>query len=166
LSKSFAGSGGFIAGRKTVIEWLRFSLPGFVFSVGLSPVIASAVHEGFAILRAEPWRTRKVQENSRFFVEEAHARGLNTGPAIGAGVVPIQFQSHGECLAAAAQLMAAGYYVPPIPMLAVSKDKPRIRFFISAAHRQDDIIGALDTIEKACRTSSEMSLPADRPSAG
>ena len=158
LSKSFAGSGGFIAGRKAVIEWLRFSLPGFVFSVGLSPVIATAVHEGFQILRAEPWRTVKVQDNSRFFVEEAHARGLDTGPAIGAGVVPIQFQSHAECLAAAAQLMAAGYYVPPIPMLAVSKDKPRIRFFISAAHTLEEISGALDTIEKACRYSKEMSI--------
>jgi 8-amino-7-oxononanoate synthase len=157
LSKSFAGSGGFIAGRKTVIEWLRFSLPGFVFSVGLSPVIATAVNEGFRILRAEPWRTLKVQENSRFFVEEAHARGLDTGPAIGAGVVPIQFQNHAECLAAAAQLMANGYYVPPIPMLAVSKDKPRIRFFISAAHTHADITGALDTIEKVCRSSKELS---------
>ena len=169
LSKAFAGSGGFIAGRKTVIEWLRFSLPGFVFSVGLSPVIATAVQEGFAILRAEPWRTIKVQENSRFFVEEAHARGLDTGPAIGAGVVPIQFQSHGECLAAAAQLMAQGYYVPPIPMLAVSKDKPRIRFFISASHTEEEISGALDTIEKACRISKDMTHTAaasDRHSAG
>ena len=169
LSKAFAGSGGFIAGRKTVIEWLRFSLPGFVFSVGLSPVIATAVQEGFSILRAEPWRTLKVQENSRFFVEEAHARGLDTGPAIGAGVVPIQFQSHGECLAAAAQLMSQGYYVPPIPMLAVSKDKPRIRFFISASHTEEEITGALDTIEKACRSSRDISHSAgasDRHSAG
>jgi 8-amino-7-oxononanoate synthase len=72
-------------------------------------------------------------------------------------VVPIQFQNHAECLAAAAQLMANGYYVPPIPMLAVSKDKPRIRFFISAAHTYSDITGALDTIEKACRSSKELS---------
>ena len=161
LSKSFAGSGGFVAGRKTVIEWLRFTLPAFVFSVGLSPVVAAAVHEGISILRAEPWRPRKVQENSRLFVEEARARGLVTGPAIGAGVVPIQFPTHADCLAAASRLINEGYYVPPIPMLAVSKDKPRIRFFLSATHTREQILGALDVIKKSDKVSANYQMAVD-----
>jgi 8-amino-7-oxononanoate synthase len=162
LSKSFAGSGGFVAGRKTVIEWLRFTLPAFVFSVGLSPVVAAAVQEGFAILRKEPWRPAKVQENSRFFVEEARARGLQTGPAIGAGVVPIQFPTHAQCLAAASRLIEEGYYVPPIPMLAVSKDKPRIRFFLSATHTREQIVGALNVITGAVQHPGDYQVTLDQ----
>ncbi|HEX4157987.1 MAG TPA: pyridoxal phosphate-dependent aminotransferase family protein [Rhizomicrobium sp.] len=149
LSKTFAASGGFIAGRKTVIEWLRFTLPASMFSVGLSPVIAAAVREGLSILRSEPWRTARVQDNSRFFIEEARARDLNVGPAVGAGVVSIQFPSYEVCMHAAERLLRAGYYAPPIPIMAVPKNKPRIRFFISARHNQTDIVGALDEVAAA-----------------
>jgi 8-amino-7-oxononanoate synthase len=149
LSKTFAASGGFIAGRKSVIEWLRFTLPASMFSVGLSPVIAAAVREGLSILRNEPWRTARVQDNSRFFVEEARARDLNVGPAIGAGVVSVQFPSYDVCMHAAERLLQAGYYAPPIPIMAVPKNKPRIRFFISARHSQADITGALDEVAAA-----------------
>jgi 8-amino-7-oxononanoate synthase len=149
LSKTFAASGGFIAGRKTVIEWLRFTLPASMFSVGLSPVIATAVREGLSILKSEPWRTARVQDNSRFFVDEARARDLNVGPAVGAGVVSIQFPSYDVCMQAAERLLQAGYYAPPIPIMAVPKNKPRIRFFISALHTQADITGALDVLAAA-----------------
>jgi hypothetical protein len=120
-----------------------------MFSVGLSPVIATAVREGLSILKNEPWRTARVQDNSRFFLEEARARDLNVGPAVGAGVVSIQFPSYEVCMQAAETLLRAGYYAPPIPIMAVPKNKPRIRFFISALHTQADITGALDVLADA-----------------
>lgn len=159
MSKSFAASGGFVAGRRSAIEWLRFTLPAFVFSVGLSPVIAAAVQEGIRVLREEPWRALKVQENSRLFLTEARARGLETGAALGVGVVPIQFPTHADCLATASRLIEHGYYVPPIPMMAVSKDKPRIRFFISATHRGEDIAGVLDVIRPGARPAGHVAPP-------
>lgn len=149
LSKTFAASGGFIAGRNTVIEWLRFTLPASMFSVGLSPVIATAVREGLSILKSEPWRTVRVQDNSRFFLEEARARDLNIGPAVGAGVVSIQFPNYDICMDAAERLLQAGYYAPPIPIMAVPKNRPRIRFFLSALHTQAQITGALDVLASA-----------------
>ena len=149
LSKTFAASGGFIAGRKSVIEWLRFTLPACMFSVGLSPVIAAAVREGLSVMRHEPWRTARVQENSRFFLDEARARDLNVGDAVGAGVVSIQFPSYDVCMLAAERLLESGYYAPPIPIMAVPKNKPRIRFFISATHTREDIAGVLDVLAAA-----------------
>jgi 8-amino-7-oxononanoate synthase len=153
LSKTFAASGGFIAGRKPVIEWLRFTLPASMFSVGLSPVIAAAVREGLAILRSEPWRTARVQENSRLFLEEARARDLNVGAAAGAGVISIQFPNNLVCMQASQALLQAGYYAPPIPIMAVPKNKPRIRFFVSAAHTPADITGVLDVLAATMASS-------------
>jgi 8-amino-7-oxononanoate synthase len=146
MSKTLGACGGFIAGRKTFIEWLRFSLPAFVFSVGMSPVLAVAAREALNILRAEPWRVARLQENSRRFLEMAQARGLDPGPAIGAGVVSIMFPSQHECMYASQCLLEAGYFAPPILQLAVPKDKPRIRFFISAAHSQAQIDEAVNKL--------------------
>jgi 8-amino-7-oxononanoate synthase len=147
LSKTFACSGGFIGGRRRIVDWLRFTLPAFVFSVGLSPVVGAAVREGLGLLVAEPWRVERLQDNARFFFDGARERGLNVGSAMGAAVVTIQFASHEACMRTASELLAAGYYVPPIPRLAVPKDQPRIRFFISALHTRTQITGALDVVE-------------------
>ena len=149
MSKTLGACGGFIAGRKSVIDWLRFTLPAFVFSVGISPALAAAVRAGLEILAAEPWRVAKLHDNSRLFLEHAKICGLDTGPAIGAGVVSILFSGQHECMFAARSILEAGYFAPPILQLAVPKDKPRIRFFISAAHSHDEIAGVTETLAKA-----------------
>jgi 8-amino-7-oxononanoate synthase len=149
MSKALGACGGFIAGNKALINWLRFSLPAFVFSVGMPPVLAAAVREAINILRSEPWRVAKLQENSKLFLEKAKARGLDPGPAIGTAVVSIMFSTQHECMYASQSLLEAGYFAPPILQLAVPKDKPRIRFFISAAHSETQILGVVDTLANA-----------------
>ena len=146
LSKAFAGCGGFVASRKDVVEWLRFTLPASVFSVGMSPAIAAAAQKAIAILVAEPWRLQRLQDNSRLFVAEARSRNLDTGPALGAGAVPIFFDTREACISASRAAMTSGYYAPPIAQMAVPTSKPRIRFFITAAHTREQIIGVLDAI--------------------
>ncbi len=60
LSKTFASCGGFIAGKKPVTDWLRYTLPGFVFSVGLSPVISAAASAALDVVQKETWRLEKL----------------------------------------------------------------------------------------------------------
>jgi 8-amino-7-oxononanoate synthase len=160
LSKTFAASGGFIAGRKIVIDWLRFTLPAFVYSVGLSPMIAAAVRKGLSIIDAEKWRVERLRENSRFFLAGARRRGLDTGAAVGAGIVTIQFPNPDACISAARKLLEAGCYAPPIAQIGVPKDKPRIRFFVTAEHTQDEITYTLDQLaeDKPVHVSSEAAL--------
>jgi 7-keto-8-aminopelargonate synthetase-like enzyme len=88
----------------------------------------------------------KLQENAQLFLDGARERGLDVGDAIGAAVVTVQFPVHALCMKAAEELLRAGYYAPPITQLAVPKNKPRIRFFLSAAHTPEEIIGALDVM--------------------
>jgi 7-keto-8-aminopelargonate synthetase-like enzyme len=146
LSKTFCASGGFIASRTRVVDWLRFTLPGFVFSVGASPVIATAALEALSVLKEEPWRVRSVQDNAAFFLAAAQVRGLDVGTAIGAPVIAVQFSSYEVCMTVAKELLAAGYYAPPIPQIAVPRNRPRIRFFVSALHQRSDIEAALDIV--------------------
>ena len=151
MSKSFVNCGGFIGGRQSVIDWLRFTLPGFVYSVGLPPPIAAAVLQALKILESEPERLAQLRENSRYFLSRATAVGLDTGPALGLGVVPVLFDTPERTLRVARSLMRAGFYVPPIVQVGVPKDKPRLRFFISAAHRREQIDGVIAELSEAIR---------------
>jgi 8-amino-7-oxononanoate synthase len=151
MSKCFVNCGGFIGGRQSVIDWLRFTLPGFVYSVGLSPAIAAAVLQALKIIEIEPERLAQLRENSRYFLSRAAQAGLDTGPAIGIGVVPVLFDTPERTLRVARTLMRAGYYVPPIVQVGVPKDKPRLRFFISAAHRREQIDGVVAALSEAVR---------------
>jgi 7-keto-8-aminopelargonate synthetase-like enzyme len=148
LSKTFASCGGFVAGSAPVIDWLRYTLPGFVFSVGLSPVITAAAQTALQLLQKESWRIEKLRQNTELFVEAAHEAGLDTGPAIGRAVVPILFSDSYETVAASQHLTANGYYVPPIIQIGVPKNQPRLRFFFSASHTEDEIRGVVNLLAR------------------
>ncbi len=148
LSKTLASCGGFVAGKAAVIEWLRYTLPGFVYSVGLSPVITAAAETALRLMQQETWRLERLRQNADLFMRLARDAGLDTGPAIGRGVVPILFADSMETLAASSHLMSHGYYVPPIIQIGVPKDQPRLRFFLSASHTEAEIQGVIDLLAK------------------
>ena len=139
LSKTFVSCGGFIAGRASAISWLRYSLPGFVFSVGMPPVIAAAARAALGVLREEPWRVSRLRDNGAKFLAGAHHYGLNTGAATGRGVVPLIMPDTATTIETARALLANGIYCPPIVQIGVPHDQPRLRFFLSAGHDPADI---------------------------
>lgn len=139
LSKTFASCGGFICGKQGIIDWMRFTLPGFVYSVGLSPVITASAMAALELLKTEPHRIAKLAHNAEYFRDTMQAAGLDTGPAIGRAVVPVLFTSDRETMMASQHLLENGVYVPPVVRIGVPKDQPRLRFFISASHREEDI---------------------------
>lgn len=144
LSKSFASCGGFVCAKAAVINWFKHTLPGFVYSVGLSPVISAAALAAVELAQSEPWRIRRLVDNSELFVELAREAGLDTGPAIGRGVVPILFKGDSFATLYASQfLLERGFYVPPIIQVGVPRDQPRLRFFMSAAHSEADLRGVV-----------------------
>ncbi|MBV8848758.1 MAG: aminotransferase class I/II-fold pyridoxal phosphate-dependent enzyme [Methylobacteriaceae bacterium] len=146
MSKTLASCGGFIAAKRNVTEWMRYTLPGFVYSVGLSPVIVAAARAALQLMQEETWRIDRLVKNAEMFRDCAHEAGLDTGPAIGRGVVPILFGSSQETMLASQHLLEHGFYCPPIVQIGVPKDQPRLRFFISANHSESDIRGVIATL--------------------
>ncbi|MDJ0824361.1 MAG: aminotransferase class I/II-fold pyridoxal phosphate-dependent enzyme [Rhodobacter sp.] len=149
LSKSFVSSGGFICASEDVIAWLRFTLPGFVYSVGLAPATVASARAALGILRGDKDRVARLKAKSRLFLDSARAAGLNPGDAIGEAVVPLFFDSPEQTMMVSQVLMEHGIYAPPIVQVGVPKDQPRIRFFFSAEHRDEDIVRAVDVAAAA-----------------
>ena len=153
LSKSFVSSGGFICARQDVIDWLRFSLPGFVYSVGLAPSNVATARAALNVLRREKQRVSRLKEVSRLFLDSSKEAGLNPGDAIGEAVVPLIFDTPQQTMMVSQVLLEHGVYAPPIVQVGVPKDLPRIRFFFSAEHRDKDILRAVDIAAAAAHGS-------------
>jgi 7-keto-8-aminopelargonate synthetase-like enzyme len=163
LSKAFASCGGFLCARKEIIDWLRFTLPGFVYSVGLSPVITAAAHAALNTIEAEPQRVHRLRQVSEFFLSQARAANLNTGSAIGRGIVSVMFEDLNSTIEASAALLEADIFAPPIVHVGVPKDAPRIRFFLSAAHEPHQIDKAIAVLEGQTRQRRRGHAMPDRP---
>ena len=134
LSKTLSGCGGYVAGSAELIDYLRHSAPGFVYSVGLPPPVAAAALASMEIMLAEPERVARLQANGQAFLAAAHACGLDTGRSIGAAVVPVMTGSSIVAARAAALLFARGINVQPIIYPAVPEQGARLRFFLSSLH--------------------------------
>ncbi len=150
LSKTLSGCGGYIAGSATLIDVLKHSAPGFVYSVGMAPALAAASEASLRIMREEPWRVARLQENARVFRDGARARGFDIGPSVGLGIVPIILGSSVKAGRASATLFDAGVNVQPILFPVVPEGSARLRFFMSSEHTQEDIATTLGALAAAC----------------
>ncbi len=146
LSKSLASCGGYIAGSAALIEYLKYTAPGFVYSVGLSPPNAAAALAALTLLIQEPQRVARLRELSEFFLALAHKRGLNTGHAGGTPVIPVIVGNSVKCLLLSRSLFERGINVQPILHPAVPEHATRLRFFITTNHSETNIAAAVNAV--------------------
>ncbi|MDX1944844.1 MAG: aminotransferase class I/II-fold pyridoxal phosphate-dependent enzyme [Pirellulaceae bacterium] len=146
LSKTFGSCGGYIAGPAAVVEYLKYTAPGFVYSVGMPPSAAAAAVAALQVLKSEPQRVAKVQANSSLFLRLAREKGLNTGWSNNTPVVPVILGNSLHALALSRALFQRGINVQPILYPAVEEEKARLRFFITAAHSDEQIRRTVDTV--------------------
>ncbi|MGN6099829.1 MAG: aminotransferase class I/II-fold pyridoxal phosphate-dependent enzyme, partial [Devosia sp.] len=100
LSKALASCGGYIAGKRDLVSYLRHTAPAFVFSVGLAPPLAGAALRALTLLAEEPERVETLRQRSALFHALAKEAGLDIGSADPrSAIVPIMA---GEFLRAAA----------------------------------------------------------------
>jgi 8-amino-7-oxononanoate synthase len=139
LSKTLGSCGGYICGSNDLIEILKYQAPGFVYSVGLSPPATAAALAAIRLLKSDPARVAKLQENGRFFLEEANKAGLDTMTSAGLSVVPVMVGDPVRAVRLTDRLMERGINALPIIHPAVPMKAARIRFFITSKHTQEQI---------------------------
>ena len=156
LSKSFGSCGGYIAGCPELIEYLKYTAPGFVYSVGLSPPNAAAALAALELLRKEPFRPRQCLERARLFVKLAKARGLDTGHSNATPVVPIIVGSSAAALRLSRALFDRGINVQPILYPAVEESAARLRFFITSRHSEQQIMDTVAAVAEELQKITKM----------
>jgi len=139
LSKSLASCGGYIAGSKPLIQYLKFTAPGFLYSVGMSPPNAAAACKSLQLMHRHPEIVEQLRRRSKLFLDLARSSGVNTGLAVGVAVIPAIIGNSMKCMQLSEALSARKINVQPIVHPAVEEDAARLRFFISATHSEDEI---------------------------
>ncbi|MEM7473869.1 MAG: aminotransferase class I/II-fold pyridoxal phosphate-dependent enzyme [Planctomycetota bacterium] len=151
LSKSFGSCGGYIAGCKELVELLKYTAPGFVFSVGLSPTNTAAAMASLRTLSDNPERVSTLRARSKLFLDEAKKRGLNTGASADTPVIPVITGNSLHALLLSRKMFEAGVNVQPILYPAVEESAARLRFFINCTHTEEQIMHAVETAAEALR---------------
>ena len=144
LSKAYASCGGYIAGNRDLIDTLRYAAPGFVFSVGLPPSMTAAALAALRVVKREPERVARLHANSARFLREAKARGLDTGRAVGIGMVPVMVRATTRAAKAVSQVLKRGINASLIMSPGVPVNAARLRFFLTSEFTPEEIAHALD----------------------
>lgn len=147
LSKTLAGCGGYIAGERALVEHLKYAAPGFVYSVGIAPALAAASLAALRVMQKEPKRVQKLRNNTRFFLQQAQAAGLDIGLSQGHAIVPLMTGSSVKAAKLSSQLFERGINVQPILYPAVEEKAARLRFFLSSEHSQAQMEFSIHTLQ-------------------
>jgi 8-amino-7-oxononanoate synthase len=159
LSKSLASCGGYVAGRRELIEYLRYTLPGFIFSAGMSPPNAAAALTALRVMREEPKRLALLHERAAMFLSLARRAGVDVGTSAGTPVIPCITGDSVKALRLADTLLKNGVSVNPILYPAVKERLARLRFFITAEHSTEDIESTVELLARALDPARAVAVP-------
>jgi 7-keto-8-aminopelargonate synthetase-like enzyme len=135
LGKALGVSGGYIAGSRTLIDFLINRARSFIFSTAPSPAVAAASRASLRIVQSpegDALRSR-LQENLRLF---AGAMKAKLPPS---AIMPLILGGEERALSEAARLQESGFFVPAIRYPTVPRNTARLRITLSAAHNPGQI---------------------------
>jgi 8-amino-7-oxononanoate synthase len=162
LSKAMVSCGGYVAGSRPLIEYLKGYAPGFVYSVGMPVPNAVAALTALRLMKREPERVERLQRNGRQFLEGAKARGLDTGDSWGYAIIPIMVGDSLRTVGLADRLNKQNINAFPVLPPGVPEKSARLRFFVTADHNHQEIDTALDCIHSELQSLVEQNFGLDR----
>lgn len=138
LSKAFSVTGGFFAGDKATINFLRFFSRPYFFSASISPLIAATILAVLDIIEREPERITRLHQNANRMRKNLTAAGINFLPTETA-IIPI-FPPHFDCFREMAlAIHQKGLFVNSIEAPGVPRGRERFRVTLMSTHTEQDI---------------------------
>lgn len=146
FSKSFAVTGGFVAGSRDLVNYMRFFARSYMFSAALPPASLAAVLAGIDVIENEPWLRERLLENARYATEKLRPFGLTTQP--GAAIIALQVPEWMDLRKANNHVHECGIFLNAIEYPAVPEGKERFRISLMAAHTREDIDRLAEVMEE------------------
>jgi glycine C-acetyltransferase len=138
FSKSLGGVGGFVAGPRKLVNYLRGFARSHVFSCALPPAIAAGLLKSLEISIAEPGLRARLWDNVAFLQGRLREEGVDIGDSA-SQVVPVMIRDDDRVFAIGEDLLRSGVYLHPIRYPAVGKHRSRFRISVSAAHERGQL---------------------------
>ncbi len=146
FSKSFASLGGFIAGDKDVIEYVKHTARSFIFSASIPPANAAAALAALEVMQEEPERIAQVNENGAYMRRRYRELGFNIGQSE-TPIIPIIIGDDDKTLKAWRMLFERGVYTNPVVPPAVPPKLSLLRTSYIATHTREQLDRVLEIME-------------------
>jgi glycine C-acetyltransferase len=150
LSKTIPSVGGYVAGPKDMIDYLRHASRAYIFSAALPPPQAAAALEAFRVILDEPERIARLRENTQLFLGGLRNAGFDTLSSETA-IVPVVCGTDERAFEMTRACQLEDTFVLPVVSPAVPEGQARLRATVTAAHEKADIEKAMDVIIRAGR---------------
>jgi 8-amino-7-oxononanoate synthase len=148
LGKAFGAFGAYVAGSRTLIDWLVNSCPGFIYTTALPPAVLGAVDAALDLVPGMDAERVQLAQNSQRLRDALALRNFDTLGST-TQIVPAVIGSEADALAAARQLNDAGVLAVAIRPPTVPEGTSRLRFALNstlAEPEMDRLLAALATI--------------------
>lgn len=147
LSKAIGVVGGYVAGSKTLIDWLKARSRPFLFSTSLTPGAAAAALASITLMQEHPELVEKVWENANYFKEELKKVGYNIGMSE-TPITPVILGDEKVTQTFSKKLIEHGIYAKPIVYPTAPLGTGRIRNMPTAEHTREMLDEAVAVYQK------------------
>ena len=147
LSKAIGVVGGYVAGTKDLIDWLKVRARPFLFSTSLTPANAAACIEAIRIMEEDPSLHQKLWENGDFLKKELKNLGFNIG-ASATPITPVIIGDETLTQKFSRRLIEEGVYAKSIVFPTVPMGTGRVRNMPTAQHTKEMLLEAVRIYEK------------------
>ncbi|WKZ40103.1 MAG: aminotransferase class I/II-fold pyridoxal phosphate-dependent enzyme [Anaerolineales bacterium] len=148
LSKTIPSVGGYVAGKRELIDHLRHGSRAYIFSAALPPAQAAAANEAFKVILDEPWRIERLNENTKQFIGGLKGMGFDT-LLTETAIVPVLCGTDEKAFELTKRCQENDVFVLPVVSPAVQEGMSRLRATVTAAHEPSEIERAMDVIYEA-----------------
>ena len=144
LSKALGSVGGYVAGRKELIEYLVNYSRSFIFSTALSPADIGAALEALTIVKNEPLVVEQLNENTAYMANKLQSMGIECDDET--PIFPIIVGDNERALSLAYELELRGIIITAIRPPTVPVGESRLRMTVTAAHSQEQLDYVVNTL--------------------
>ena len=152
LSKAIGAMGGYVCGKRDLIEFLYHRARPFLFSTSHPPSVTATCQAAFSLLgsRAGAELIGRLWENTRYFQKGLSQQGFPAS-ASETPISPILVGDAGKAFELSGELFKAGVYAPAVGFPTVAEGKARLRAIVTATHTRKELEKALDILGRVAR---------------
>ena len=147
LSKAIGVVGGYVAGSKTMYDWLSHRARPVLFSTSLPPAAVGAIIEAITMLKESTQYTDTLWDNAKYFKSKLGTLGYNTGKSE-TPITPVIIGDEAKTMEFSKKLLEKGVFVSGIVFPTVPRGTGRVRCMVTAAHTKEQLDTAVEVFEK------------------
>ena len=147
FSKSLASIGGFIAGDKDTINYLRHACRTYIFSASNTPAATAAAMEALHIIRKEPERITRLWDVTNYALKRFREEGFEIGETE-SPIIPLYVRDPYKTFLVTKLAFDAGVFINPVIPPACAPQDTLVRFALMATHTQEQVEKGVQALKK------------------